>query len=158
MGIKGMSTATDSISTLYYSPYILAPLFEIFYEGQAKRPKDILLSYLILPLIVPPSTRAFFKNATSASTLHTFCRSKAHLFGLEKRISDLKDLTHRCLFLTKEIGSIDFSSDMSILFKEHKLDHSATSDEMIKATRKLGIILSRYDIPTSYRILGIKAL
>lgn len=153
-----MTSAIDNICTLHYSPYIVAPLLERFYENLPIRPKNILLSYLVFPLLLSPKSMEKFKNANSRSSLHTLTSHRDKFFGLEERVREFKDATNKSLFLLLEEGGLRLSSDMSISFQERTLDESACSRERLRAAKNLGMMMAPYDIPTCYRILGVRSI
>lgn len=153
-----MSTAIDNISILHYSPFVLAPIFEVFYESLPLQPKNILLAYLVLPLLMKPETKSFFINARASSSLRTFCSERARLYGLQDRIAELKDTTNQCLILASESGAITFHEDMSVSFNKYSFDKTVCPSDTIQAGKKLASILSPYDIPSIYRFLGVKQL
>lgn len=151
-----MTGAIDNICTLHYSPYILAPLLERFYESLSVRPNNILLSYLVFPLLMSPKSMVKFKNANSRSSLHTLTSYRDSFFGLEEKVAEFKEITNKSLFLLIEGGGLELGSDMSVSFQEKTLDDSVCSHEQLRAAKNLGIMMTPYDIPTCYRILGVR--
>ena len=153
-----MSTAVESYATLHYSPFVLAPLFECFYQTAANQPKNILLSYLVLPLTLYPKSRIFLKNAKSTSSLRTFCRDASRLYGLSERVQEYRKLTNACIQLNIDVGGLSIESDLSVTFLVEMLDTSVCSRDAIKAARNLSRVFQPLDVPAIYRFLGVKKL
>jgi hypothetical protein len=153
-----MSTALESYAALHYSPFVLAPLFEAFYEMAAPQPKNILLAYLVLPLTLYLPSRTFLKNAKSTSSLRTFCSEPLRLYGLPDRVKEYRSLTHTSLQLGFDSAGLRIAEDLSIAVLARKLDASACPTNAVKAAEKLGSIFGPLDIPAIYRFLGIKKL
>jgi len=153
-----MTNAISSFDALYNNPFIFAPLFVEFYKGLGRRPNSIVLSYLVLPLTLPPETRRFFKNARRSSSLHTFLIDRSRLYGLPERIERYREITNRTLQYTLDLECLQLGSDLSLTFQEHPLTTNICPADTPKAARKLGEILAPFDIPSQYRMLGIKKL
>jgi hypothetical protein len=153
-----MSSAIESYAVLHYSPFVLAPLFEAFYEKAAVQPKNVLLAYLIFPLTLYPPSRTFLKNARSTSSLRTFCDVSRRLYGLPGRVQDYRSLTHESLQVCCDSGGIRIAHDLSVTFLYKKLDGLACPTGSLKAAEKLGGVFGPLDIPAVYRFLGIKRL
>lgn len=54
-----MNTAADHLYTLHRNAFALAPVIQSFYLNWEPMEKDILLSYLVLPLVSFPRCRVF---------------------------------------------------------------------------------------------------
>jgi hypothetical protein len=138
VGLVVMSTALESYATLHYSPFVLAPVFESFYQAAANQPKNILLSYLVLPL--------------------TLCRDTSRLYGLSGRVQEYRDLTNVCMQLSIDAGGLRIESDLSVTFLAESLDTSVCPVGTIKGARNLGKLLQPLDVPAIYRFLGVEKL
>jgi hypothetical protein len=153
-----MTTAIESYGTLHYSPFILAPLFEAFYERAIVQPRNVLLCYLVLPLVLHPQCRRFFRNAVLSSSLTTFAHETSRLYGLPERVQESRELTHACMQLAVDAGGIRISDDLSVAFRHRVLDPSACPQDAERAARNLAKVLRRYDVPAVYRQLGMRKL
>ncbi len=153
-----MRSVIDNICTLHYSPYILAPLLEHFYEGITPRQNNVLLAYILFPLLLTPKSMTKFRNANRTSTLHTLTADSKILSGIEERISEMKDKTNHSLLLLFKTKSLRLDDDMSVTFLAKKLDSSACTSDQVRAARNFGMVLNQYDVPTCYRILGVREL
>lgn len=147
----------EYLYTLQRTPYTMAPIIHQFYKHSTPRDRDLLLSYLVLPMVLFPPMRKFILNSTKRSTLRTLCQDQRRIVGLTNRVQELKPLTHASmLVLTAERG-IEVSPALSV--KSIRAVQTAnTSRDYLDAGRKLAIIFSDADVVSIYRTLGFKAL
>ncbi len=80
------------------------------------------------------------------------------LYGLPERIERYREITNRTLQYTLDLECLQLGSDLSLTFQEHPLTTNICPADTPKAARKLGEILAPFDIPSQYRMLGIKKL
>ncbi|QUJ68861.1 hypothetical protein KDD30_07195 [Photobacterium sp. GJ3] len=153
-----MGTAIDYLGTLNRNPYIFGPLFECFYFHLKEKEKNLLLSYLVLPLILTPKTMGKLKYANKNSTLHTLFSDRELLSGLQERVEDYKKSTNSCLFLTFKFDSLRLHDNFLVSFNEYNIDSSALHKDQMRATKNLAILLNDYQVVDCFRILGIKEL
>ena len=151
------ATVIDHIFTLQRSPYALAPIIHEFYNRSSPRERDILLSYLILPLVLFPPMRDFLASARSTSNLRTMTQAKERLIGLPERISDFKAITHASLLVLTSEKRVELSEDMSIKSID-EVQISNTKAKLLDAARGLAAVCQGEDIVTIYRMLGLKYL
>lgn len=153
-----MSNAIRSFTVIHNNPFILAPLLELFYAALPKRPKNILLSYLVLPLVLFPPSQSFLAGARANSSIRTMVKGRERLYGLCERVEEYKALTNLCIQHAVDSGSIAIEEDLSVLTIIPRLDASLCPRASAKAASKLGILFAPYEIQTIYRSLGVKAL
>lgn len=153
-----MSTAIDSFHTLHYSPYILSPIIEGFYRVTEKQQGNFLLSYLVLPLTLYPPSRIFLRNSNRASSLATFWREPSRFYGLAERVSQYKEITNLCIQLCVDSEAISINRDLSVEYLNRKLDAIAAPVDSVRAAEKLGELLRSLDVPSVYRLLGVKRI
>jgi hypothetical protein len=153
-----MANAIDSYGTLYFSPFVLAPLITRFYEKSAPQPHNVLLTYLVLPMVLYPSSRGFLKNAKRTSTLWTFCKERERLYGLANRVQEYRELSSKCLQLAIDSRTLRIESDLSVSFVDEQVNSVACQKDTLTAAKNLAAILSPFDIPTVFRSLGVKRL
>ncbi|HHX8446785.1 TPA: three component ABC system middle component [Vibrio diabolicus] len=153
-----MPNAFDHIDAFHHNAYILAPVLERFFEFCEKRDNNILLSYLVLPLLLYPESRVKLKSANKNSSIYTIFSDQEILFGIGERVNALKFLTNTCLLLLVNNDSITISNNMSISHNSSNLDSSLCSDEILRAAKNLSILFNSHEIIEIYRKLGIKKL
>lgn len=153
-----MSNAIDSYAVIHNNPFILAPLFELFYASLPKKPKNILLSYLVLPLVLYPPSRSFLAGAKASSSIRTMNKKRERFYGLCGRVEEYKTLTNLCLQHAIDSGAIAIDEDLSILVIAPRLDASLCPRDSARAATKLSALIATYEISAVYRSLGVKAL
>jgi hypothetical protein len=153
-----MTSALASYGTLFYSPFVLAPIIENFYSHSRTIPKNFLLSYLVLPITLNRESRDFLVKATSRSSLRTFSEERVRLYGLAERVQRFRTLTNTCLQLCIDTRGLKIEDDLSITKLAHNLTNSAAPKGSIKAAVRLAKLLDPYDVPAIYRFLGVEAL
>jgi hypothetical protein len=153
-----MSNAIANYDVIHNNPFIFAPLFVEFFRNVPPVPNSILLSYLVLPLVLPKDSRTFLSNATSTSTLVTFLRKRSFLEGLNERISEYRKLTNQSLRHAADLNLLEIGNDLAIRALVSICDASYAPTNTPRASRRLGILFSGYDIPTIYRTFGVRKL
>lgn len=144
--------------TLTRSPIILSPILGAFYKELPSSPKNILLSYLVLPLVLYPSSQEFLSTARKTSNLRTFCQKKDCIIGLYQRINEFKTVTNRIMndMLGKQF--LKLYDDLSIKYDQKDLMPSKLKLEIKSAQNLASKIFKSQDIPNIYRQLGIVRL
>ena len=87
----------EYLYTLYNNIFAYTPLLHSFYEEYIGQDKDILLSYLILPLVLNETSRNKLVKLTARSSLFTFCKYEECIIGLPERIKQYKAVTNDCI-------------------------------------------------------------
>ena len=152
------------ISIIYNNPFIFYPLFVEFYSNIPQKDKNILLSYLVLPLVLYHPSRLAIKNsqAGSRSTIYSVFsdrKTEERIFGLEERIKSYKSLTNDSLRYAITSGMLVLNDNLSISIKNLKLANKKLwQRDILMAAKKMGILLAQYDKLTWYSILGVKEL
>ncbi|WP_319779922.1 three component ABC system middle component [Maridesulfovibrio sp.] len=157
-----MNKTLESIFTIHNSPFLLSELLYTFYENSCQRvlvprQNDILLSYLVLPLVLPTDSRKSLIKSNKTSSLRSFIK-KGHHLGINEAIHNWMSLTNKSLqFLLN--SDFVFCIDSVVLVNESKeFNKSLASDDMLNAVAKLEYLFSPLDVPTIYRLLGVKKL
>ena len=143
---------------------MFSPLFVEFYSNIPQTEKNILLSYLVLPLTLYRPSQVAIKNsqAGSRSTIYSIFserKTEERVFGLEERIKSYKSLTNDSLQYAISSNMLFLNDDLSISIKNPKAaNKKLCQKDALTAAKKLGILFSQYDIPTCYGILGVKEI
>ncbi len=153
-----MSNAISSYDVIHNNPFIFAPILAEFYRDYPERPNSILLSYLVLPLVLPIEARKVLAKANKTSTVATFLRRKNVLAGLGERINEYRELTNQSLRYAVDVGLLSVGSDLAVKVIGAECDFTFSPEAAPRASRRLGIMFSPYDIPTIYRTFGIRKL
>jgi hypothetical protein len=149
--------AAEHIYTLYRSPFAMAPLIHGFYDQWESIEKDVLLSYLILPLVTYPPIHKFLKNSRKDSSLRTLTSEASRIVGLDLRIDELKSITNAALLILTAENSLKINDDLSIA-SINKVREENTDSELLKLSKKLATVLSGESVISIYRTLGLNSL
>lgn len=158
-----MNKFIDSVYKIHNNPFVLTPLVVAFYEQLEKKPKNILLAYLVLPLVLNERSKQTLQTARKTSSIHTFIDSsdkskRENIFGLPERIKNYKEITSQCIQHAIDNQWLKVNEDLSIEFLK-KIDNRAESlNQSFKASSNLHKIFRDLDVVTIYRLLGVKEL
>lgn len=153
-----MASAVDHIENFHHNAYILSPILERFYEFSKERDRNILLSYLVFPLILYPESRNKLKSANKNSSIYTIFSDQSLFYGLGERVDEFKEITNKCILLLEHEKSVSITSFMSVMYKSSNLDSSLCSADALRAAKNLSILLNSHEIVEIYRKLGIKKI
>ncbi|WP_440809684.1 three component ABC system middle component [Pseudomonas syringae] len=149
--------AADHIYTLRRTPFALAPVIHTFYDNWDGVEKDVLLSYLILPLITYKPIRKFLSNSNRKSSIRTLTQEASRIVGLELRIEEFKPITNAALLILTSEKSITLNEDMSLVALGEVREENA-DESLLKLARKLAVILTGENVVSTYRTLGLKSI
>ena len=149
--------ATDHIYTLHRTPFAYAPVIQGFYEDWESKGNDVLLSYLILPLVTYKPMHKFLKAAKRTSSIRTMASDSSRLVGLGLRVEEFKPITNASLLILAAGKSIEINRDMSVLSLA-KPQEDNSNKELLNYSRKLAMILSSEGVVSIYKMLGLKSL
>lgn len=150
-------SAADYIYTLRRTPFALAPIIHSFYDHWDPTEKDILLSYLVLPLVTYKPMHKFLHYARKNSSLRTLMQEPSRVLGLEARIEEYKPITNASLLILTSEKSIKVNDDMSVE-PQGKIREENANALLIKYARKLAIVFNGENVVSVYRSLGLKSL
>lgn len=153
-----MSNAIRNFGTLYNNPFIFGPVFCKFYQSLGQKPKSILLSYLVLPLTLHPQSRKFLVNANRSSSVRTLVAERERIYGIESRIRHYQDFTTVSLQYAVDRGWIRMEGDSILIDKESDPSDSICPQDVQRAASRLGMLFAPFDVPTAFRMLGIRKL
>jgi hypothetical protein len=156
-----MSSAIKSLRVLHNNPFILAPIFPAFFQSLGEKRNGLLLSYLVLPMVLPPAPRKFLTNANSRSSLMTLAgkpEDRNRLFGLEERICEYRTLTNASMQHLVDNGMLSITKYLSAKTMPEASNEELCPLNTIKSASRLGLLFAPFDVPSIYRILGIKQL
>ena len=156
-----MSNAIQSLGVLHNNPFIFAPLFSQFYKSLREKPKSILRSYLVLPFVLYPESRIYLVKAISTSSLRTLMGKKGHrehIYGLDERIADYRELTNTSFQHAVDMNVLQIGETLSVDVVSDWSTYPMHLNDQLKAAKRLGILFAPFDVPTVYRMIGVKKL
>lgn len=152
-----MAKAINNIYTIVNNPYRYSDILVTFYENYEAREKDLLLSYLVIPLIVNEKSRKKIINLRTTSHITALTSEPRYLVGLSKKVSEMKEITNNSIHIAIQRGLINIDN-CSIHRTEVINNYIDCNLDYRKASKKLAKILQELDIVTIYRLLGVKSL
>lgn len=153
-----MSKFVDHIFTIHNNPFILFPLICEFFKTTPTKSGNLLLAYLVLPLVLNERSRATLLRVNTRSSILSFATKKENLFGLPERVETYKNLTNQCILHSKDMGIMAINDDLSVVIVGDIPKTSPDYNDHLKASRNIHKILKELDVVTIYRLLGVKAL
>ena len=158
-----MSKYVDSIYKINNNIFVLAPLFVSFYKNLQPTPKNLLLSYLVLPLILYQTSQQKIKTSNSRSSIFSFLNSKEktkreNVYGLPKRVQEYKEISNQCILYAINNGWLKLNEDLSVTVVKEQKNNIENLDDAFKASSKLCNIFQELDVIAIYRQLGVKEL
>lgn len=147
----------EHLFTLQRSPIALAPVIHQFFANSQPRERDLLLSYMILPMVLYPPMHKFLIRANKLSNLRTLCDDHARLVGLAHNTEQFKPITNAALLVLRAEKAIEVTDKLTVKSISDVHQANASSD-LLKASRKLAMICADADIVSIYRTLGFKSL
>ncbi len=155
-----MSRAINNIYTILNNPFKLMELIVHFYSSYENQDKDILLSYLILPLVLNRDSRKKLLNLNrNGCNLLSLTKNSNTVVGLEQMIEEYRNITNECIQIALLNGYLELNENKSLVRTDKGLKNEFFKfrEEYI-AIRNFAVILKSNDIVTIYRMLGVKKI
>lgn len=164
-----MSKFSNNLNILFNNPIVFTPLFTNFYQSLNETPKNILLSYFVLPLALNDQTKRWLVNSNKRSSLYTFSKISIdknspaktkhdNLFGLQERLQFYKEMTNLCLQYAFDNKWLKLNEDLSISTLHNEKNKIDLLKDSYKASGKINNIFDSTDILRIYTMLGVKKL
>ena len=83
-----MNNAIRNFRTIHNNVFILSPIFIHFFKEVGPKPKSILLSYLVLPFVLPLGSRKSLVNSNVTSTVFSCLGKKKCKGNPSERLED----------------------------------------------------------------------
>lgn len=144
--------------TLARSPLLLAPIIESFFQEVRPSEKNILLGYLVLPMVLYPPSRDFLKKAIATSSIRTLCSERSRLAGLPQRVNELRSTSSLAMQNSIDCERLILQPDLSMEYVEVQSSTKQGISIEIRAAKRLATIFEPYNVPTVYRLLGVNNL
>jgi hemoglobin-like flavoprotein len=156
-----MSKTVDNYYILYNNPFLLSEILIEFYRNyQNSQDRDVLLSYLVLPITLYEKSNESLQHANSKRTIRTFAKEIDRLYGLEQRLSEFKKLTDHCLQLLIDQKMIAIEEHLQV--KVTELGRDIKKNQAIASYTNAAINLAKMfngvELVSIYRQLGIKQI
>lgn len=154
-----MVNSIKNINTLHNNIFVFSPIVFEFYKNYKFREKNILLSYLLLPMILDKKLKTYINKISLTSSIFTLAHNNKNLLlGLQLRIRQFYKLTNDCLQYLVDIKVIEINNlEVTILNEDFNFNYNDISDELT-AAQKITTLFKNYDIVTIFRTIGVKTL
>ena len=154
-----MSDFIESIHTIYNNPFILTPVLLTFYKNYIGQKNDLLLAYLIFPIVLEQEHIQKNKHLKSNSTLSRFTKDKAFISGFYDRLEAYRSITNLCL---------QYAIDSNYILVDKNLSVKVISDDVLfidpllkdahELSNKLFKVFKKINVVNIYQAFGIKEL
>lgn len=152
-----MSKPIRHLGVLYNNPFILGHILYSFYKSMSCIDRNVLLAYLVFPLsLYPASQKYLIQKKDPRSCLRILAKEHERLFGLQDRIGQYMNITNITLQYCINIGVMSINSKQSVEILADWPEGYVFPPNASKAAERLCDFVSKYDVPTSYRMLGVK--
>lgn len=146
-----MSKLIENISTLQSNIFILTPILVSFYRNLQPKDKNILLAYLVFPLVLNSDFLEKITTVSRASRLSRITNDKEIMAGFEERFEYFKDITNHCLQYALECGYVKINDDLSVtVLVDNNLQIDCRLSKSINLASQLHKIFTRNVINTYY--------
>jgi len=150
-------TPVEHLFTLHRSPIALAPVIHQFFVSSVPRERDVLLSYLVLPMVLFPPMQNYLRKVRTTSNIRTLCNDQARLVGLNRNVQQFKSLTNAAILILKAEQAIELTDDMTVVCRREVRAANANPLQL-EAADGMARVFADEDVVSIYRTLGFKSL
>jgi hypothetical protein len=154
-----MKKIVEHISIIHNNIFVFTPLLISFYKNYKGQKNDLLLSYLILPIVLNPNCIEELKVIRSNSNLVRLVANKECMAGFAERFEFYKQITNQCLQYAIDCHYITIMENLQIkvvnydtLYTDSFLSNSIT------LASNLHKLFKSLDVINIYCAFGIKNL
>lgn len=148
---------SDHLYILHRTPFALAPVIHSFYQEWEPIENDILLSYLILPIVTYKPMHKFLKGARRDSSIRTMASETGRLVGLALRVEEFKPITNAALLILAAEKMLVITPELSA--RTINTPQALNADRLLlRYGQKLSMVMSGENVVSIYRMLGLKSL
>ncbi|WP_318348605.1 three component ABC system middle component [Aquipluma nitroreducens] len=154
-----MSDFSKSIHTIYNNPFILTPVLVTFYKNYVGLKNDILLAYLIFPIVLEQEHIQKIKRINSKTPLSRFTKDKDFISGFYDRVETYRSVTNLCLQYAIDSKYILVDKNMSVkVITEDVFFVDPLLKDAIELSNKLYKVFRKINVINIYQAFGIKKL
>jgi hypothetical protein len=153
-----MKKITENISIIHNNIFVLTPLLVSFYKNYHGKKNDLLLSYLILPIVLNQKCIEKLQKIRTDSNLIRLVADKDCMAGFAERFEFYKHITNQCIQYAIDCGYIKIDNlQVKVIKNEIQFTDSSLSDSMNLASNLFKLFKS-LDVINIYLKFGIKKL
>lgn len=154
-----MSKVIQYLNTLYSNPFIFGQVLHTFYSALSEKDNSVLLSYLMFPLTLYPNSQMYLtQKRNKNSCLRILAKEHSRIYGIQERIQEYRSITNTTLQYAIDIGTLKINECMSVEILSEWPSGSISPPNANKAAERLGEFMGAYDVPTIYRMIGVRKL
>lgn len=153
-----MSKFIENIATIHNNVFSLTPMIVSFYTNLKKREKNILLAYLVFPIIFNHECLKELIEFNSNSRLTRITMNKKLMAGFQENFEYYKQITNNCLQYAIDCKYIEIEEDLSakVINQDALYIDPSLADNLRLASRLHKIFT--LDVLNIYLAFGIKHL
>ncbi len=152
-----MSNMISEVLKLKYNSVTLAPAMLTYFENCEVEKDNVLMVYLLLPVILNNDWINGSPIVKKASRFDSWVReNRIHIEGLPERLSTFQSLTETTLqyCIDNELVRVDESNNVVIIKNPYKKNKGV----LIDSARRLSKLMGKTTAAKAYATLGIKKL
>lgn len=153
-----MSDFVENIIVLKNNVFALTPILVSFYKNLKMQENNVLLSYLVFPIVLNKKCKEKLRNLRTTSNLNIVTKDNVLMAGFEERFDFYKDITNKCIQYALECKYIKLNDDMSVsVLTDNSLFPDVILSDSIKLASNLHKIFKK-DVVNTYYEFGIKRI
>ena len=151
-----MSNIISEVVTIKYNSFNLAPAMLSYYENSQVKQDNILLLYLLFPVVLNQDWIMGSPRVQQRSRLETWVRdNKIHVEGLPERISTFQHLSETTLQYCVDMDYVTVDEKNNVVVKNNPFKHK---DLLTTSAERLTRLIGKSSPAKVYATLGIKEL
>ncbi len=144
------------IQVLNVNPFFCSLILQAFYKGYDKSQCEVLIHYLILPILLFNETRKPLTEINIKTNFEKYIESnKIHLLELQEKIWNFKDLTNQTLIYLHNHNKIKLDAKVEVLEEISYENYTDDLKSFLRAAHYWGFLLSKIDTITVYKSLKV---
>lgn len=152
-----MNNIVTDVLKIKYNALTLAPAMVAFYEECKVERDNLLLLYLVFPVIINPDWLSRLPKVQSNSRLETWARKNLlYLEGLPDRFVTFKQLSEHTFQYCIDMGYLTITDNNNVLVIKNIEDQNKTL--ISKSASRLAKLFSTNTVLKIYSILGIREI
>ena len=153
-----MKKIVENISIIHNNIFVLTPLLISFYKNYKGIKNDLLLSYLILPIVLNPKCIEELKVIRSNSNLARLVTNKECMAGFAERFEFYKQITNQCIQYAIDCKYITVTANLQIKVVNTDTYTDPSLSNSITLASNLHNLFKSLDVINIYYAFGIKNL
>jgi hypothetical protein len=154
-----MSDFNESIYAIYNNPFILTPILIAFYKNYVGNKNDVLLSYLVLPIVLEPDHITEIKVINSRTRLSRFTKNREFMSGFYDRLKAYKGMTNFCLQYAIDSNYIRIDEEMQVhVINQDTLFIEPTLSNALRIANTVPKVFKNINVVNIFKAFGIKEL